>query len=98
MLSDRARNLIFAKLGPANPLNLKEVEFAVEMFVVLQNGVRKGLSIARFTQRKGAASSMKRVVQELELRLAKRGYLVQDKTLWKDMESVLTDGAGRSLG
>lgn len=92
---DKERNRIFARLDATNALGLKEVEFVIELFVVLYQGRKKGLSIARWTQRKGAASSFRRVVQEVEARLQSKGLLVSDKEMKKDMEAVLADGLGR---
>lgn len=92
---DKERNRIFARLDTTNALGLKEVEFVIELFVVLYQGRKKGLSIARWTQRKGAASSFRRVVGEVEARLQAKGLLVNDKEMKKDMEAVLADGLGR---
>lgn len=90
---DRTHNLILGRLDAVNALGLKAVEFVVEIFVVLQGGRRKGLSIARWTQRKGAASSFKRVVQEVEARLDSKGLLVKDKHTKKEMELLLAEVA-----
>lgn len=88
---DKAHNLIFGRLDTVNALGLKEVEFVIELFVVLQQGRRKGLSIARWTQRRGAASSFRRVVQEVEARFESKNLLVKDKSARKEMEVLLAE-------
>jgi len=57
---------------------LKEVAFAAEIMTVVEHGTRLQLSIARFTQEKGAASSFNKVVQTLEAVLSSRNVLVTD--------------------
>jgi hypothetical protein len=60
-------------------LNLKEVSFAVELMTVIEHGKRNQLSIARFTQEKGAASSFHRVVDAINSAFSTRALLVTDK-------------------
>ncbi|KAK4145353.1 uncharacterized protein C8A04DRAFT_35845 [Dichotomopilus funicola] len=60
-------------------LNLKEVAFAVELMTVIEHGKRNHLSIARFTQEKGAASSFHRVVDAINSSFGARSLLVTDK-------------------
>jgi hypothetical protein len=60
-------------------LKLKEVSFAVELMTVIEHGKRNQLSIARFTQEKGAASSFHRVVGAINSAFAARALLVTDK-------------------
>ncbi len=60
-------------------LHLKEVSFAVELMTVIEHGKRNALSIARFTQEKGAASSFHRVVEAIEAAFGTRALLVTDK-------------------
>lgn len=91
VLVDKAHNLIFGRLDAVNALGLKEVDFVIELFVILQQGRRKGLSIARWTQRKGAASSFRRVVQEVEARFESKNLLVKDKSARKEMEVLLAE-------
>lgn len=93
VIVDKPRNLVFGKLGPVNALGLKEVEFVIELFVVLEKGRRKGLSIARWTQRTGAGSSFKRVVQEVEARFDNKGLLVKDKSMKKEIETLLAESS-----
>jgi hypothetical protein len=60
-------------------LNLKEVSLAVELMTVIEHGKRAQLSIARFTQEKGAASSFHRVVDAIQTAFGTRALLVTDK-------------------
>lgn len=46
---------------------------------VIEHGKRNQLSIARFTQEKGAASSFHRVVDAIQAAFATRALLVADK-------------------
>lgn len=70
-------------------LNIKPVSLAIELFTILHHSRKANLSIARFTQEKGAKSSFERVVQALEKVLANRGFLVEEKTKALDMMAVL---------
>ena len=96
VLLDRERNLIFARLDGQSTLakkfGLKEVSFVVEMYVMLERGRRARLSVARFTQRKGAASSFKRIVEAAETSLGQMNVLVKDEEMKKEMQSVLVGG------
>ncbi|KAK3905012.1 hypothetical protein C8A05DRAFT_13142 [Staphylotrichum tortipilum] len=56
-----------------------EVSFAVEIMTVIEHGKRNQLSIARFTQEKGAASSFHKVVEAIDSAFSTRGLLVNDK-------------------
>ncbi|KAL2020983.1 hypothetical protein VTK56DRAFT_7757 [Thermocarpiscus australiensis] len=76
---DKNRNIIFARVGAKNYLNLKEVWFAVELMTVIEHGKQNQLSIARFTQEKGAASSFHKVVDAISATFSSRALLVTDK-------------------
>ena len=58
---------------------MKEVAFACEILTVIEHGKRSHLSIARFTQEKGAASSFYKVFETVEKVLKSRGMLVSDE-------------------
>jgi len=73
------RNIVFGKVGATNHLNMKEVSFAGEVMTVIEHGKRAHLSIARFTQERGAASSFHKVVGTLENVLKLRGMLITDE-------------------
>lgn len=55
------------------------MSFAVELMTVIEHGKRNQLSIARFTQEKGAASSFHKVVDAFYSTFAARALLVTDK-------------------
>jgi len=57
--------------------------------VVLEHGRRANLSIARFTQTKGAASSFKKVAEAVENVFGARDLLVVDQAVRRGMEGVL---------
>ncbi|TVY49671.1 Serine/threonine-protein kinase [Lachnellula occidentalis] len=77
--ADKQRNIVFGKVGATNHLNMKEVSFAGEVMTVIEHGKRAHLSIARFTQERGAASSFHKVVETLENVLKLRGMLITDE-------------------
>ena len=58
-------------------LHIPSLEFAIEIFTVLQRGRKVGLSVARFTQVRGAKSSFEKVVQAVEAVVRNRGLLVE---------------------
>lgn len=57
--------------------------------MVLERDERANLAIARFTQRKGAASSFRIVTAKVEDVLASKGLMVNDAQKRRDMEDVL---------
>lgn len=71
---------------------VKPVHFACEIMTVIEHGKKSPLSIARFTQEKGAASSFQKVVDTLETVLKSRGMLVSDdrkkRMMIKTLESI----------
>ncbi|EON99073.1 putative camk camkl gin4 protein kinase protein [Phaeoacremonium minimum UCRPA7] len=86
---DKDRNIIFARVGKKNYLKIKEVSFALEIMTVIEHGKRNQLSIIRFTQEKGAASSFHKVVDTTASVFANRGLLVADKRKAKMMVRTL---------
>ncbi|KAK4248886.1 hypothetical protein C7999DRAFT_13228 [Corynascus novoguineensis] len=60
-------------------LDLKEVSFAIELMAVIEHGKRNQLTIARFTQEEGAASSFHRVVDGINAAFGTRALLIMDK-------------------
>jgi serine/threonine-protein kinase HSL1 (negative regulator of Swe1 kinase) len=58
---------------------MKEVQFAGEIMTVIEHGKKSHLSIARFTQERGAASSFHKVVDTLETVCKCRGILLTDE-------------------
>ncbi|PHH76203.1 hypothetical protein CDD80_1726 [Ophiocordyceps camponoti-rufipedis] len=86
---DKQRNIVFARLGAKNFLNLKEVEFAAEIMTVIEHGKKQPLSIVRFTQERGAASSFHRIVETIRVMFDSRGIVVTDKNKRKMMIKTL---------
>ncbi|KAL8295767.1 hypothetical protein RB597_009157 [Gaeumannomyces tritici] len=86
---DKERNIVFARVGAKNHLQLKEVSFACEFITVIEHGKRNHLSIVRFTQEEGAASSFQKVVDTILSVFTSRGLLVTDKRKAKMMIKTL---------
>ncbi|KAI0476178.1 hypothetical protein GGR56DRAFT_458285 [Xylariaceae sp. FL0804] len=86
---DKERNLVFARVGKKNYLNLKEVSFAAEIMTVIEHGKRSQLCIARFTQERGAASSFHKVVDTMNSVFSVRNLMVVDKRKSKMMIKTL---------
>lgn len=83
-------NAISARVDKVNALGIKPVSFRVELFVVLQNGKKVGLSLARWTQTRGAASSFRRVLEVVQETLEDRDMLVTDEDKKAELQSILT--------
>lgn len=83
------RNMLLADTVPGIVLHIKEVHFAVEIITVIEHGKRNHLSIVRFTQEKGAASSFHKVVDTMHSVFTSRGLLVQDSRKAKMMIKTL---------
>ncbi|KAJ8128890.1 hypothetical protein O1611_g4742 [Lasiodiplodia mahajangana] len=86
---DKKRNIVFARLGKKNYLNLKEVAFAAEIMTVIEHGKRGQLCIVRFTQERGAASSFHKVVDTMQSVFSERNLLVVEKRKTKMMIKTL---------
>lgn len=72
-------------------LELKPVHFHAFLYSVLEHGHKANLSIMKFTQEKGAASSFYRVVDTLEAVLKERDMLVLDVHRKKGIERSMKD-------
>ncbi|KZF20931.1 Pkinase-domain-containing protein [Xylona heveae TC161] len=86
---DAQRSLVFGRVDQNNYLRIKEVEFVCEVMTVLEHGRRAQLSIARFTQQRGAASSFHKVVGTLEAVMKSRDILVKDSKKRAEICKVL---------
>ncbi|KAK5626846.1 hypothetical protein RRF57_002562 [Xylaria bambusicola] len=86
---DKARNIVFARVGEDNYLNMKTVAFAAEIMRVIEHGKRSQLCIVRITQERGAASSFNKVIETMDSVFSKRGLLVTDKRKIKMMIKTL---------
>lgn len=82
-------NAITASIDKVNSLGIKPVTFRIELFVVLKNGRKAGLSLARCSQMRGAASSFRKVVEILEQVGRDRGLLVDDESQWNELCGIL---------
>ena len=67
-------------------LKLKPVHFHALLYSVLEHGRKANLSIMKFTQEKGAASSFYKVIDTLESLLKERDMLVVDPRRKKGIE------------
>lgn len=74
---------------PNAVLHLREVEFTAEFYTVLEHGRRANLSLVRFKQERGAASSFNKVVETVHSTLKRRGMVVEDPSRAKKMSRVL---------
>jgi serine/threonine-protein kinase HSL1, negative regulator of Swe1 kinase len=79
--------VLWLKLIVYADLNLRPVEFSAEFFTVLEHGRHANLSLVRFRQERGAASSFHKVVDTLELVL--KSYVVEDPARSKKMVKIL---------
>ncbi|TQV93109.1 CAMK/CAMKL/GIN4 protein kinase [Cordyceps javanica] len=86
---DKQRNIIFARVAAKNYLNIKEVAIAAEVVTVIEHGRRQPLSIIRFTQQRGAASSFHRVVDTIRIVFDDRNLVVTDRNKQKMMIRTL---------
>lgn len=72
-------------------LHIKPVNFHAFLYCVLEHGRKADLSVMKFTQEKGAASSFYRVVETLESVLKERGLVVMDPARQKGIERSLKE-------
>ncbi|KAH0596785.1 hypothetical protein MHUMG1_05093 [Metarhizium humberi] len=86
---DKQRNIVFGRLRAKNYLNLREVEFAAEIMKVIEHGKKQPLCIVRFTQERGAASTLHRIVHTMKVMFESRHLLVTDKSKKKMMINTL---------
>ncbi|RKF72601.1 putative serine threonine-protein kinase gin4 [Golovinomyces cichoracearum] len=82
---DKRRSIITGQVGVENYLKIKNVSFAAEFMTVIEHGKRSTLSIARWTQEQGAASSFEKVVETIEKVFGERNLLVTDQKKRKMM-------------
>ena len=91
----RNPNVVFCSLFKPNTLGLKPVTFSLELFIVLRDGQRTGITACRAAQLRGAASSLKRVCKELEGWIDGRGWGVDERG--EDVEEI-KEWVGDALG
>jgi serine/threonine-protein kinase HSL1, negative regulator of Swe1 kinase len=85
----RERNIISARVDKNNYLRIKPVSFSIELFTILEHGRRAQLSLGRFMQTRGAASSFRKVLQVIEDVLKVKGILVEQEEKRKGMLEIL---------
>lgn len=88
---DKTNSIIHGRVGEANFLRLRPVEFTAEFYTVLEHGRSANLSLVRFRQERGAASSFGKVVDSLNVVMKQRNLLVEDPARAKKMSRVLAD-------
>ncbi|CAG8009178.1 unnamed protein product [Penicillium olsonii] len=86
---DKTNSIVHGRVGEANVLSLREVEFTAEFYTVLEHGRQANLSLVRFKQERGAASSFNKVVETVHTTLQRRGIVVEDPSKAKKMSRVL---------
>ncbi|KAH0846147.1 hypothetical protein FOPE_11009 [Fonsecaea pedrosoi] len=84
-------DVVRGRVDASNYLQLKPVHFHAYLYSVLEHGRKANLSIMKFTQEKGAASSFYKVVDTLEAVLKERHLLVPDTQRKKAIERSLKD-------
>lgn len=70
-------------------LRLRPVEFSAEFYTVLEHRRQANISLVRFRQERGAASSFNKVVDTLYNVMKQRGMLVEDPSRARKMISIL---------
>ncbi|KAJ5952896.1 uncharacterized protein N7479_011309 [Penicillium vulpinum] len=86
---DKTNSIVHGRVSEANFLHLREVEFTAEFYTVLEHGHQANLSLVRFKQERGAASSFNKVVETVQSTLMRRGMVVEDPARAKKMARVL---------
>ncbi|KKK12033.1 hypothetical protein P175DRAFT_0442907 [Aspergillus ochraceoroseus IBT 24754] len=86
---DKPNSIIYGKIGESNFLHLRPVEFSADFYTVIEDGRQANLSIVRFKQERGAASSFHKVVDTLYMAMKQRGLLVEDSARANKMAQVL---------
>ena len=72
-------------------LHMKPVEFHAHFYAVLEHGHKASLSIIKFTQERGAASSFYKVCETLEMVLKERHITVTDPVKKKGIEATIKE-------
>ncbi|KAL2842223.1 hypothetical protein BJY01DRAFT_249172 [Aspergillus pseudoustus] len=77
------------RLDKVNIFHLRPVEFSADFYTVIEDGRQANLSLVRFRQERGAASSFNKVVDTLCMVMKQRDLLVEDPARAKKMTQVL---------
>ncbi|KAF7717907.1 Uncharacterized protein PECH_002693 [Penicillium ucsense] len=86
---DKNNSVVRGRVGAVNFLRLREVELVAEFFTIRENDQPANLSLVRFKQERGAASSFNKVVDTVEMMMKSRGLVVEDPVKAKKMVLVL---------
>ncbi|PWY83502.1 Pkinase-domain-containing protein [Aspergillus heteromorphus CBS 117.55] len=86
---DKDRRIIYGSVAEANFLRLRPVQFSAEFCTYLERGRQENLSLVRFRQERGAASSFNKVVDTLYLVMKQRNMIVEDPARAKEMARIL---------
>ncbi|GES63155.1 putative serine/threonine protein kinase [Aspergillus terreus] len=86
---DKANSIIHGKVGEVNFLRLRPVEFSAEFYTVLEHGRQANISLVRFRQERGAASSFHKVVDTLYNVMRQRALIVEDPSRARKMTRIL---------
>jgi serine/threonine-protein kinase HSL1 (negative regulator of Swe1 kinase) len=78
-------------LTKSTDLSLKPVYFHAYLYSVLEHGRKANLSVIKFTQERGAASTFTKIVETLESHFRKRDLLVLDAARKKGIEKSLKE-------
>jgi len=81
---------VFVLTKPTD-LSLKPVYFHAYVYSVLEHGRKANLSVIKFTQERGAASTFTKIVETLETNFRKRELLVMDPVRKKGIEKSLKE-------
>ncbi|PYH71125.1 serine/threonine-protein kinase [Aspergillus vadensis CBS 113365] len=88
---DKDKRVIYGSVGEVNLLNLRPVQFSAEFCTYLEQGRQENLSLVRFKQERGAASSFHKVVDTLYLLMKGQHMLMEDPARAKEMVRILDD-------
>ncbi|RAL11003.1 serine/threonine-protein kinase [Aspergillus homomorphus CBS 101889] len=86
---NRDKRVIYGTVGEGNLLRLRPVQFSAEFCSYLEQGRQENLSLVRFRQERGAASSFNKVVDTLYMVMKQRNMLVEDPARAKEMIRIL---------
>ncbi|KAL4940270.1 hypothetical protein BDV06DRAFT_230465 [Aspergillus oleicola] len=86
---DKANSIIYGRVGESNFLHLRPVEFSADFYTVIEDGRQANLSLVRFRQERGAASSFNKVVDTLTMVMVQHGLLVEDPERARKMIRIL---------
>ncbi|KEF61281.1 CAMK/CAMKL/GIN4 protein kinase [Exophiala aquamarina CBS 119918] len=84
-------DVIRGRVDTENYLSLKPVYFHAYVYSVLEHGRKANLSVIKFTQERGAASTFTKIVETLETNFRKRDLLMIDPVRKRGIEKSLKE-------